>query len=121
MVKHQGHNSHKNGCLRDIHVLLTHLVIFQIPSCLIIQMPRFGKDYKMYKRILPSLELDITDVLENGDYFIKLLKTRIVYIHDLDQPNPIGDLYPSKHVFRGILITAFLSVRPSVHPCTKYF
>jgi len=29
-------------------------------------MPRFGKDYKMYRRILPSLELDITDVLENG-------------------------------------------------------
>ncbi|XP_033754126.1 ubiquitin carboxyl-terminal hydrolase CYLD-like [Pecten maximus] len=34
------------------------------PSCLIIQMPRFGKDYKMYNRIVPSLELDISDVLE---------------------------------------------------------
>ena len=40
--------------------------VFQVPSCLIIQMPRFGKDYKMYKRIIPSLELDITDVLKNG-------------------------------------------------------
>ncbi|XP_060080817.1 ubiquitin carboxyl-terminal hydrolase CYLD-like [Ylistrum balloti] len=34
------------------------------PSCLIIQMPRFGKDYKMYNRIVPSLELDISDVLD---------------------------------------------------------
>ncbi|KAJ8303512.1 hypothetical protein KUTeg_019908 [Tegillarca granosa] len=36
------------------------------PSCLIIQMPRFGKNYKMYKRIVPSMELDITDVLETA-------------------------------------------------------
>ncbi|OWF38021.1 ubiquitin carboxyl-terminal hydrolase CYLD-like isoform X2 [Mizuhopecten yessoensis] len=36
------------------------------PSCLIIQMPRFGKDYKMYNRIVPSLELDISDVLESA-------------------------------------------------------
>ena len=44
-------------------------LIFQVPSCLIVQMPRFGKDYKMYKRIIPSLELDITDVLKNGELF----------------------------------------------------
>lgn len=41
---------------------------FQRPPCLILQMPRFGKDYKMYRRIVPSLELDITDVLQNGNY-----------------------------------------------------
>lgn len=29
-------------------------------------MPRFGKDYKMYDKILPSLELNITDLLEYG-------------------------------------------------------
>ena len=29
-------------------------------------MPRFGKDFKMYRRIVPSIELDITDVLEKG-------------------------------------------------------
>eukprot|EP00057_Strongylocentrotus_purpuratus_P003490 XP_003726771.1 PREDICTED: ubiquitin carboxyl-terminal hydrolase CYLD [Strongylocentrotus purpuratus] len=28
-------------------------------------MPRFGKDYKMYSRILPSLTIDITDLLED--------------------------------------------------------
>ena len=42
------------------------LYMLQRPSCLILQMPRFGKDYKMYKRIVPSMELDITDVLETG-------------------------------------------------------
>uniref|UniRef100_A0A0L8GFM2 USP domain-containing protein n=2 Tax=Octopus bimaculoides TaxID=37653 RepID=A0A0L8GFM2_OCTBM len=29
-------------------------------------MPRFGKDYKMYKKIVPSLQLDVTNVLEKG-------------------------------------------------------
>ncbi|XP_017299104.1 ubiquitin carboxyl-terminal hydrolase CYLD-like [Diaphorina citri] len=29
-------------------------------------MPRFGKSYKMYPRILPSQLLDITDVLEDS-------------------------------------------------------
>ncbi|XP_033853826.3 ubiquitin carboxyl-terminal hydrolase CYLD [Acipenser ruthenus] len=37
----------------------------EAPSCLIIQMPRFGKDYKMFSAILPSLQLDITDLLDN--------------------------------------------------------
>ncbi len=40
----------------------------QVPSCLILQMPRFGKSYKMYKRIVPSLYLDITDILEYGNF-----------------------------------------------------
>jgi len=31
-------------------------------------MPRFGKDFKMFKRIVPSLYLDITDVLMYGMY-----------------------------------------------------
>ena len=44
--------------------LVTHLLFFsQIPSCFIIQMPRFGKEYKMFSKIIPSLELDVTDLL----------------------------------------------------------
>lgn len=27
-------------------------------------MPRFGKDFKLFKKIFPSLELNITDLLE---------------------------------------------------------
>lgn len=37
----------------------------EVPACLIIQMPRFGKNYKMYPRILPSQLLDVTDIIEN--------------------------------------------------------
>jgi len=44
----------------------TDNVCLQVPSCLILQMPRFGKDYRMYKRIMPSLFLDITDILDKG-------------------------------------------------------
>ncbi|XP_052817138.1 ubiquitin carboxyl-terminal hydrolase CYLD-like [Mya arenaria] len=51
--------------LFELSFLQMGIKLQEVPSCLIIQMPRFGKEYKMYKRILPSLELDITDVLEN--------------------------------------------------------
>ena len=36
----------------------------EIPPCLLLQMPRHGRQYKMYSRIMPSLKLDITDVLD---------------------------------------------------------
>uniref|UniRef100_A0A8D0GF04 Ubiquitin carboxyl-terminal hydrolase CYLD n=1 Tax=Sphenodon punctatus TaxID=8508 RepID=A0A8D0GF04_SPHPU len=39
------------------------LKLVEIPSCFILQMPRFGKEYKMFSKIIPSLELDITDLL----------------------------------------------------------
>ncbi|XP_068094231.1 ubiquitin carboxyl-terminal hydrolase CYLD-like isoform X2 [Hyperolius riggenbachi] len=41
----------------------SNLKLVEVPSCFIIQMPRFGKEYKMFSKILPSLELDITDLL----------------------------------------------------------
>ncbi|NWI55465.1 CYLD hydrolase, partial [Calyptomena viridis] len=43
--------------------LASDLKLVEIPSCFIIQMPRFGKEYKMFSKIIPSLELDITDLL----------------------------------------------------------
>nr|XP_014433325.1 ubiquitin carboxyl-terminal hydrolase CYLD-like isoform X4 [Pelodiscus sinensis] len=43
--------------------LSSSLKLVEIPSCFIIQMPRFGKEYKMFSKIIPSLELDITDLL----------------------------------------------------------
>lgn len=45
--------------------LTSDIKLKEVPSCLIIQMPRFGKNYKMYPRILPSQLLDVTDVIEN--------------------------------------------------------
>ncbi|XP_037814461.1 ubiquitin carboxyl-terminal hydrolase CYLD isoform X3 [Lucilia sericata] len=38
----------------------------EVPSCLIIQMPRFGKSFKMYPRILPSQVLDVTDIIDDS-------------------------------------------------------
>ncbi|XP_039609686.1 ubiquitin carboxyl-terminal hydrolase CYLD [Polypterus senegalus] len=42
------------------------LKLSEVPSCLIIQMPRFGKKFKLFDKIIPSLELDITDLLSNN-------------------------------------------------------
>lgn len=41
------------------------LICPQMPSCLMVQMPRFGNKYKMFSHIIPSTELDITDLLYN--------------------------------------------------------
>ena len=49
---------------------IMYLFFFKAPSCLIIQMPRFGKDFKLFKKIFPSLELNITDLLEDSKYKI---------------------------------------------------
>lgn len=38
----------------------------QAPSCLLLLMPRFGKDFKMFDTILPTLSLDITDLLDDS-------------------------------------------------------
>ncbi|XP_072110542.1 ubiquitin carboxyl-terminal hydrolase CYLD-like [Mobula birostris] len=43
-----------------------HLKLTEVPSCFFIQMPRFGKSYKMFEKIIPSLELDITDLLSDS-------------------------------------------------------
>ncbi|KAJ8947473.1 hypothetical protein NQ318_009776 [Aromia moschata] len=46
--------------------LTSNIKLKEVPSCLIIQMPRFGKNYKMYPRILPSQLLDVTDIIEGS-------------------------------------------------------
>lgn len=35
-------------------------------------MPRFGKKFKMFEKIVPSLELDITDLLSEGSKICSL-------------------------------------------------
>ncbi|XP_071371714.1 ubiquitin carboxyl-terminal hydrolase CYLD isoform X2 [Centroberyx affinis] len=58
--------------LLDTSFLSCDLKFEEIPSCLMVQMPRFGKKYKMFPHIIPSTELDITDLLHNSprDCFI---------------------------------------------------
>ncbi|KAJ0006191.1 hypothetical protein NQD34_013464 [Periophthalmus magnuspinnatus] len=43
----------------------SRLKFVEAPSCLLLLMPRFGKDFKMYDAILPSLTIDITDLLDD--------------------------------------------------------
>ncbi|XP_066572246.1 ubiquitin carboxyl-terminal hydrolase CYLD [Amia ocellicauda] len=58
--------------LPTVRQLLEHsfhsaqLQLAEVPSCLILQMPRFGKKFKLFDKIVPSLELDITDLLCDG-------------------------------------------------------
>uniref|UniRef100_UPI0037E75E0F ubiquitin carboxyl-terminal hydrolase CYLD n=1 Tax=Semicossyphus pulcher TaxID=241346 RepID=UPI0037E75E0F len=58
--------------LPTVQQLLEHsfhsagLKLAEAPSCLILQMPRFGKKFKMFDKIIPSLELDVTDLLSEG-------------------------------------------------------
>jgi hypothetical protein len=32
-------------------------------------MPRFGKQFKVYNRIVPSMILDVTDIIEDCEFF----------------------------------------------------
>ncbi|XP_056156431.1 ubiquitin carboxyl-terminal hydrolase CYLD isoform X2 [Lampris incognitus] len=41
------------------------LKFVEAPSCLLLLTPRFGKDFKMFDAILPTLSLDITDLLDD--------------------------------------------------------
>ncbi|KAG9328334.1 hypothetical protein JZ751_014964 [Albula glossodonta] len=52
--------------LLDTSFMSCDLKFEEVPSCLMVQMPRFGKGYKMFPRILPTTDLDITDLLHNG-------------------------------------------------------
>lgn len=46
----------------------SNIKLKEVPSCLIIQMPRHGNNYKLYDKIIPSILLDITDVIDNCKY-----------------------------------------------------
>ncbi|XP_069094394.1 ubiquitin carboxyl-terminal hydrolase CYLD-like [Pleurodeles waltl] len=51
--------------LLEWSLVTSDLKFTEAPSCLILQMPRNGKNFKMFSTILPTLELDITDLLED--------------------------------------------------------
>lgn len=59
-------NKEKSGSSSIVHSnVVPSLFVPQMPSCLMVQMPRFGNKYKMFSHIIPSTELDITDLLYN--------------------------------------------------------
>lgn len=42
------------------------ITLTRVPPCLILQMPRSGKDFKMYKHVVPNLTLDISKCLKKS-------------------------------------------------------
>ncbi|XP_059926056.1 ubiquitin carboxyl-terminal hydrolase CYLD [Gadus macrocephalus] len=52
--------------LLDASFLSCNLKFEEAPSCLILQMPRFGKKYKMFPHIIPSTHLDLNNLLHNA-------------------------------------------------------
>lgn len=48
-------------------------------------MPRFGKDFKLFKKIFPSLELNITDLLEDSEYEFVVCS---VCVSEVRRPRP---------------------------------
>ncbi|XP_030620880.1 ubiquitin carboxyl-terminal hydrolase CYLD isoform X1 [Chanos chanos] len=66
----------------------------EAPSCLIIQMPRFGKEFKMFNKIFPSLELDITDLLEDTPRECRICGGLALY--ECKECYEDGDITPGK-------------------------
>jgi hypothetical protein len=65
----------------------------RVPSVLILQMPRFGRQFKVYDRILPSQILDVTDVIEDG----KKLFTKLIVILNSSHLHDLSPIPKSKN------------------------
>ncbi len=58
------------------------LYFFQVPSKLLLQVPRFGREFQSYKRIVPELKLDIrelTDTYKKGSESVPLYNCLIIF------------------------------------------
>lgn len=53
-----------------------------MPSVLILQMPRFGRAYKPFEKIIPNLTLDISNLLSEGKSWLSTLH------HEVQSANP---------------------------------
>lgn len=53
--------------------LTSSIKLQTVPNVLVLQLPRFGRQFKLYDRILPSPYLDVTDIIDNCKftYFLK--------------------------------------------------
>ena len=62
--------SHLPECVKRDIICLVEVTpsLLQVPSKLLLQIPRFGKEFKMYNRIIPSLTLDVIPLLDPSKY-----------------------------------------------------
>ena len=51
-----------------------------MPTCLILQLPRSGKDFKMYDKVYISPKLKLNDVLKGGECYVKLVVVIVVIL-----------------------------------------
>nr|XP_020448935.1 ubiquitin carboxyl-terminal hydrolase CYLD-like [Monopterus albus] len=74
--------------LLDTSCLSGDLKFEDMPSCLMVQMPRCGNKYKMFPYIIPTTELDITDLLYNSprECFICGCLAKYECLHCLPDP-----------------------------------
>ena len=88
-------------------------------------MPRFGKDYKMYPRIIPSEVLDVTDIIEDCKCpivslvfilksFISQLPADVQFVGNLRSMNAWNALKicPVELVLRALLIAGLAYKQP---------
>ena len=53
--------------------LTSEIKLKQVPPVLILQMPRYGRQFKVFERILPSQLLDVTDVIEDCKLILPII------------------------------------------------
>lgn len=89
-------------------------------------MPRFGKDFKVYKRIVPSPYLDITDILETGWCFshavicvqILMFTVETEYTcraSDIDPPKSISSPLTSKESCSEFTHISLMTLKGCTH------
>ncbi len=57
-------------------VKVLNILFFQVPSKFLIQVPRFGREFQTYKKIVPELKLNIrelTDTYKKGNRGLALI------------------------------------------------
>lgn len=71
---------------------------------MMLQMPRFGKDYKMFEKIIPSLKLDIGSIINDGlCYLMEWFKT-VLYNHSIADSLGIGSDNIKLYVGMGVCV-----------------
>ena len=61
--------------------LTSEIKLKKVPPVLILQMPRYGRQFKVFDRILPSQLLDVTDVIEDCKSSIILYNLNSIFYH----------------------------------------
>ena len=50
----------------NIKLFIIHSIALQVPSKLLVQVPRYGREFQAYKRIIPGIKFDTTSLLETS-------------------------------------------------------